>query len=169
MNKIARWLVLLSTVVSMQAAIGQNTPNLAKSPDNAASKMSLMLSPYTYHYTPKPTHRPVILVGLEREYPNGKLDGAALFTNSFGQPSVVVYPWGGVYKSIWGVDKLSFKWIAGVLVGYRGEFKNQVPNIGGIAPAVIFALGYEFHPGWVAQINAVGTAAAQFQLNVKLD
>jgi hypothetical protein len=169
MNTLYRFWVVFFFVVTAQSVMAQSSPTPSKAPDGAATKLSLMLSPYTYHYNPKPSHRPVILVGLEREYPNRKLDGVALFTNSFGQPSVVVYPWGGVYKSVWDVDKLSFKWIAGALVGYRGEFKNQVPNIGGIAPALIFALGYEFQPGWTAQINAIGTAAAQFQLNVKLD
>ncbi|TAG28160.1 MAG: hypothetical protein EAZ37_02285 [Burkholderiales bacterium] len=169
MNTLYRFSLVCFLAFATQSVMAQANLDFSKAADGTPLKMSLMLSPYTYHYNPKPTHRPVVLVGIEREYPNQKLDGAAVFTNSFGQPSIVVYPWGGVYKNIWGVDKLSFKWIAGVLVGYRGEFKDQVPNIGGIAPAVIFALGYEFQPGWTAQVNAVGTAAAQFQLNVKLD
>jgi hypothetical protein len=132
-------------------------------------KLTLMLSPYTYHFNPKPTHKDVILVGLEREYASRKLDGAALFTNSFGQPSIYVYPWGGVYKSILGVEKLSFKWTGGIIYGYRGEFKDEVANVGGFAPVVVFGLNYEFKPGWSAQVNTLGLAAAQFQLNIALD
>lgn len=132
-------------------------------------KLTLMLSPYTYHFNPKPTHRHVYLVGLEREHANLKLDGAAFFRNSFGQPSIYVYPWGGVYKSILGVNNLSFKWTGGIIYGYKGEFKDELANVGGIAPAIVFGLNYEFKPGWSAQINTLGFAAAQFQLNVALD
>jgi hypothetical protein len=94
-------------------------------PSSSAPTLSLMVSPYTYHFNPKPTHRHVYQVGLEREYANAKLDGVVLFTNSFGQPSIYVYPWGGVYKSIFGVDKLAFKWTGGVIWGYRGEYKDE--------------------------------------------
>lgn len=135
----------------------------------ASPKLTLMLSPYTYHLNPKPTHKNVVLVGVEREHTNAKLDGLVLFSNSFGQPSVYVYPFGGVYKSVFGVDKLSFKWTAGVIYGYRGEFKNEVANVGGFAPAVIPALAYEFKPGWSAQVNLLGKAAVQFQLNAPLN
>lgn len=131
--------------------------------------MSLMLGSYTHHFNPKPTHRPVYLVGAEREHANAKLDGVVLFTNSFGQPSVYVYPWGGVYKSVLGVDKLAFKWTGGLIYGYRGEFKNEVANVAGLAPVLIFGLSYSFKPGLSAQVNMLGKAAAQFQLNVALD
>lgn len=150
-------------------AVAQAANANAEKPIDSGMKLSLMLSPYTHHFDPKPTHRPVILVGLEREHPNAKLDGVALFKNSFGQPSIYVYPYGGVYKDIFSVNKLYFKWTAGLVYGYRGEFKDQVTNIGGIAPVIIIATGYEITPTVSAQINTLGKAAAQFQLNVKLD
>jgi hypothetical protein len=157
------WTGASSVVWAQSAVVPQEQPTAS------GMRTSLMLSPYTYHFTPKPTHRPVILLGLEREYPNAKLDGVALFKNSFGQPSIYVYPFGGVYKDIFGVNQLQFKWTAGLVYGYRGEFKNEVANVGGFAPVAIIAMGYEFKPGWVAQVNTLGKAAAQFQLNVKLD
>jgi hypothetical protein len=138
-------------------------------PSSSAPTLSLMVSPYTYHFNPKPTHRHVYQVGLEREYANAKLDGVVLFTNSFGQPSIYVYPWGGVYKSIFGVDKLAFKWTGGVIWGYRGEYKDEVANFKGFAPAVIFGLAYTIKPGWEVQYNQVGKAAMQFQINMALD
>jgi hypothetical protein len=139
------------------------------SPSSSAPTLSLMVSPYTYHFNPKPTHRHVYQVGLEREYANAKLDGLVLFTNSFGQPSIYLYPWGGVYKSIFGVDKLAFKWTGGVIWGYRGEYKDEVANIGGFAPALIFGLAYTIKPGWEVQYNQIGKAAMQFQINMALD
>lgn len=168
MASLFRTTAILLALFCTQLASAQ-TADKPPAPLKSDLKLSLMLSPYTYHFNPKPTHRPVYLVGLEREYPNAKIDGAAFFSNSFGQPSVYIFPWGGVYKNIWGVDKLAFKWTAGLIYGYKGEFKDQVENIGGIAPVVVIALGYEFKPGWVAQINTLGAAAAQFQLNIQLD
>lgn len=134
----------------------------------AGPKHTLMLSPYTYHFNPKPTHRPVVMLGLEREHANAKLDGLVLFTNSFGQPSVYLYPWGGVYPSLLGIERLSFKWTGGVIYGYTGEFKDEVANVRGIAPVLIFGLTYQVRPGWSVQINSLGKAAAQLQVNLAL-
>jgi hypothetical protein len=169
MMTLFRITLLTSAMFIAQGATAQTSANTSPEADKPDLKLSLMLSPYTHHFNPKPTHRNVFLVGLEREHPNAKLDGLAVFRNSFGQPSIYIYPWGGVYKDIFGVNKLSFKWTAGLIFGYKGEFKNEIPNIGGIAPVVVVALGYEIKPGWVAQINALGAAAAQFQLNVQID
>jgi hypothetical protein len=123
-------------------------------------------SPYTYHFTPDDQHKDVLMVGVEREHPNAKLDGITLFTNSFGQPTVYFYPWGGVYPDIAGINHLSFKWTAGVLYGYKDPYQDKVPyNHNGFSPAVIPALAYEFKPGWSGQINLLGNAGMMFQLN----
>jgi hypothetical protein len=128
--------------------------------------LTWQFSPLTYHYSEDPEHKPVVMVGLERGYPNTKVDGLALFTNSFGQPTIYVYPWGRTYKSIFGVEHLSFKWTAGLLYGYRQPYENKVPlNFKGFSPVVIPALAYEFNPGWAAQVNILGSAGLMFQLN----
>lgn len=130
------------------------------------TKMHLQLSPYTLHFSPSEEHKNVYMVGLEREHPGGKLDGFTFFSNSFGQPSIFIYPWGGVYRNILGVKPLSFKWTAGLLYGYKEPYENKVPlNFKGFSPAVIPALAYEFKPGWSAQVNILGTAGLMFQLN----
>jgi hypothetical protein len=179
MNPIIHFASALIVAHSAGAALAQSAPAAsaaavsadAKPADmkDASPQLTVMLGSYTHHFNPKPTHRKVYLVGLEREHANAKLDGIVFFSNSFGQPSVYVYPWGGVYKSIFGVDKLAFKWTGGVIYGYRGEFKDEVANVGGFAPVIIPALSYTFKPGWSAQVNMLGKAAAQFQLNVALD
>jgi hypothetical protein len=179
MNLFIRFAAALIVAYSAGAALAQSAPVAPAAgvpPDAkpaemkaASPQLTLMLGSYTHHFNPKPTHRKVFLVGLEREHANAKLDGIVLFTNSFGQPSVYVYPWGGVYKSIFGVDKLAFKWTGGIIYGYRGEFKDEVANVGGFAPVIIPALSYTFKPGWSAQVNMLGKAAAQFQLNMALD
>ena len=127
-----------------------------------------MFSPYTYHVENKPTHRPVFLLGIEREHANAKLNGVVLFRNSFGQPSVYVYPWGGAYKSILGINDVSFKWTGGLIYGYKGEFKDEVANWKGLAPVIIVGLAYEVKPGWSVQVNSLGKLAAQLQFNMAL-
>ncbi len=128
--------------------------------------VSWQFSSYTHHFSPSDDHKQVLMLGLEREHPNAKVDGITLFTNSFGQPTVYVYPWGGVYHDIGGIKRLSFKWTAGLLYGYRDPYEDKVPlNYKGLSPALIPALVYEFKPGWSAQVNILGTAALMFQLN----
>lgn len=132
--------------------------------------LRLQFSPYTHHYTFDAEHKDVVMIGLEREYPNAKLDGITLFRNSFGQESVYIYPWGGVYRSIGGVKPLAFKWTAGLIYGYVDSFENKVPlNYKGFSPGLIFGLVYEFKPGWSAQVNLLGTAAAMFEISAPLN
>lgn len=130
-------------------------------------KTHWQFSPYTLHYSYDVDHRPVRMVGLEREHADGKVDGMTLFSNSFGQASTYLYPWGGVYKHIYGIAPLSFKWTAGVLYGYKPPFEHKVPmNYNGFSPGAIIALGYKFNSGWEAQVDMLGTAALMFQVNV---
>jgi hypothetical protein len=143
---------------------------LADAPEASQNvKLHLQFSPYTYHYTPDDEHRNVLMAGLEREYTSGKLDGVTAFSNSFGQPCVYLYPWGGVWRGLAGVDALSFKWTAGVLYGYKPPYENKVPlNKGGFSPAAIVALAYQLTPKWSAQANLLGTAALMFQINMQI-
>ncbi len=130
-------------------------------------KLEWQMSPYSYHFSNSDEHRPVFMLGLEREHASGKLDGLTYFSNSFGQDCVYIYPWGGVYKSIAGIAPLSFKWTAGLLYGYKAPYENKVPlNYKGFSPGAIIALAYEFKPGWSAQVNALGAAALMLQFNV---
>jgi hypothetical protein len=135
-----------------------------------SSKLRLQASPYTVHFNPKTEHKNVVLLGLEREYKDGALQGAALFSNSFGQDSAFVYPWGGVYKDIFGVRDLSFKWMAGVIYGYKPPYENKVPlNYKGFSPGFIPALNYQITPRWSAQLNWLGTAGIMFAVNAEID
>ena len=130
-------------------------------------KTHWQFSPYTLHYSYDVEHRPVKSVGLEREHADGKLDGLVYFSNSFGQESAYFYPWGGIYKNIFGVQPLSFKWTAGVLYGYKPPFEHKVPmNYKGFSPGAIIAFAYKFNSGWEAQVDMLGTAALMFQVNV---
>ncbi len=134
------------------------------------SVLRLQFGPYTRHFTYDSEHKDVLMIGLEREHPDARLDGFTFFTNSFGQPTVYVYPWGGVYPDFVGIRHLSFKWTAGLMYGYKGAYKDKVPlNYNGFSPVVIPALAYEFKRGWSGQLNLLGTAAMMLQLNMTLD
>lgn len=137
---------------------------------NNDTVLRLQLSPFTHHYTYDSKHSDVVLIGIEREHPDATLDGIALFSNSFGQAVVYVYPWGGVYREPVGIRHVSFKWSAGLMYGYRKPYEKKVPlNYKGLSVGVFPALAYEFRPGWSAQVNLLGTAAVMFQLNMVLN
>ena len=160
---------LLAGLIVAQIAIGAEARQ-ADGPEASQNvKLHLQLSAYTHHYTYDDEHRNVLMMGLEREYASGKLDGLTAFSNSFGQPCVYVYPWGGVWHGVAGVEDLSVKWTAGVLYGYKPPYDNKVPlNQGGFSPAAILGVAYQFAPGWSAQVNMLGTAALMFQLNMAI-
>jgi hypothetical protein len=159
--------IALSLIVAQlcSSALATNTPVQADS----GNVLHFQFSPYTYHFSPSEDHKPVVMVGVERQYPNDELDGFTLFTNSFGQESVYIYPWGSVYKTVGGIQSLSFKWTAGLLYGYKEPFENKVPmNYKGFSPGLIVGLAYEFKPDWSAQLNMLGTAALMFQINMRI-
>lgn len=131
-------------------------------------RLSLMYSPFTHHFDPSPEHRYVWLVGVERERANHRLSGVTYFSNSFGQPSTYIYPWGQAYPNVGGVDGLFVKWSAGLLYGYVDQYKDKVPlNTNGFSPAIIPSIGYE-RAGYSTQINLLGTAGLMWQISVPL-
>src|SRR5688572_30956439 len=81
--------------------------------------LRLQMSPYTLHYDPKPDHDTVWGVGIELERSTSTIHGLMYFRNSFGQKSVYLYPWGGVYRNLFNVERLYFKWSIGILWGYK--------------------------------------------------
>lgn len=131
--------------------------------------LRLQWSPYTHHFTYDSEHSDVVMIGIEREHPNARIDGLSLFSNSFGQPTLYLYPWGRTYRSLGGLPPLSFKWTAGLLYGYKAPYDKKVPyNHGGFSPAAIVALSYDLPSGWSVQANLLGLAAVMFQLNKPL-
>lgn len=164
MNRKFHLAAILLSLPFVGAALAQQDNAVATTP---ANKLTLQFSPFTYHYSYDEEHRPVRMIGLEREKPAGKLDGVTFFTNSFGQNCVYVYPWGGVYHNFYGIGPLSFKWTAGLLYGYVDPYKNKVPmNYNGFSPGAVIAFEYQFQSGWSAQVDMLGTAALMFQVNM---
>jgi hypothetical protein len=121
---------------------------------------SIFISPYTKHYTYNPAHEYTWLVGYEQQLPNKSLRGAAFFSNSFGQESVYIFPWGGRYDDVLGVDGLYVKWTAGLMYGYKAPYENKVPfNYKGFSPAIIPSIGYQITNAWSVDALFLGKAA----------
>jgi len=165
LNKLNR----IISIVIVGCFAGNTLAQENAPPDAGHAAVYLQLSPFTYHYTHDSAHSDVVMIGMEREYPDAKLEGITLFSNSFGQPCIYIFPWGHVYHSIGGIKPLSFKWSAGLLYGYKDPYENKVPlNYKGFSPGLVPALAYEFKAGWSAQLTFLGNAALMFQLNVPL-
>ena len=127
--------------------------------------VSWQFSPLTYHFTQDDEHKPVVMVGLEREYPNAKLDGGTFFTNSFGQESGYAYLGKSYYNVFDSLPQIYLKWSAGVLYGYKPPYNHKVPlNYKGFSPAIVPAAGWRFGSGWNAQIDMLGTAGLTYSL-----
>ena len=124
----------------------------------------LMVSPYTAHFhkDEEGIHRPVYLIGLERQRADGWLWGAGYFSNSFGQSSGYVYA--GERVSGWSPwPQLYAQWSAGIVYGYTYPYQHKVPfNVGGFAPAIIVGMGWRFTREFSVQANLLGAAAMMF-------
>jgi hypothetical protein len=130
--------------------------------EQAAKKWDLTLSPYTHHWSNNPEHKQVLLGALDRHVAGGRFCGLALFTNSFGQGSAYAYV-GKQWDGLLGNPKLFSKVSAGLLYGYRGEYKDKIPfNNLGIAPAIIPSLCYHITPKDSAQVFLLGNAGLLF-------
>ena len=126
----------------------------------------LELSPHTTHFSYNAEHRPVHLMGLERESTvDNSFYGLALFTNSFGQDSAYAYLGKSYYNVFDSLPQLYLKWSAGVLYGYKPPFSHKVPlNYKGFSPGFVPAAGWRFGSGWNAQIDMLGTAGLTYSL-----
>ncbi len=140
-----------------------------RTPSAEGGTWRLMASPYTIHYSHDPNHRPVWMIGFERErHVDGMLWGACYFSNSFGQPSGMVYGGQRLYDFS-PYPQLFAQWTAGVMYGYKGEYQDKVPfNHRGFSPGVVLAIGWQFTPRYSLQANVLGNSALMFQLSIDL-
>lgn len=135
----------------------------------SGDRLNLIASPYTAHFHPSDEHEYVWLLGVERERADGALAGAAYFSNSFGQESGYIFPWGEIYRNVFDHPHMYVKWTAGLLYGYRGKYENKVPlNHGGFSPAVVPALGWEFSSKQQIQLNMLGLNGVMLQFTQPL-
>jgi len=159
-----RFLILtlpLSLCLSASAALCPSSLAVKDAPETQY-RSEWLFSPYTYHWSYSAEHKPVFLVAAHELLPGGRLCGASLFSNSFGQPSAYLYA-GQQFDHVGGVQALSIKLTAGVLYGYVGEYQDKVPfNHHGFSPAIIPSAGYALNPRDSLQVNLLGKAAIMF-------
>lgn len=107
--------------------------------DAHAENRTLLLGNLVTHYRSDPEHnsRPQLL-GLELDRSEKQVIGAATFRNSYDQRSGYVY----LGRRFGSEGRLYAKATAGLLVGYRGAYRDRIPfNRYGAAPAVIPSFG----------------------------
>lgn len=94
---------------------------------------------YTTHFSSDPDHtNDQGLISISLYTPDRWFAGGARFKNSFGQDSHYLYA--GRAFPIWQERELSLqaKFSAGLLHGYRGEYRDKIPfNHLGVAPAAL--------------------------------
>lgn len=130
----------------------------------------LVVSPYTYHFSHSPEHKHVYMVGLERTRAGREVAGAVYFSNSFGQPSTFIYPWGRVYNGLFAkAPEWYVKWGAGLLYGYREPYENKVPlNTNGFSPGFILSIGRPVSASMGLQLNLLGNSGLMFQASMRI-
>lgn len=144
-------------------------PVFAQQADTQPWHYSIKLSPWTLHWNEDPEHAQVWLAGLERQNPQRAVQGVSVFNNSFGQPSLFLYPWGQVYRPVRSAEQAYVKWAAGLLYGYRGRYERKVPlNQNGFSPGLILGLGWDIHPRYQVQLNLLGASAVMLTLYAHL-
>ena len=135
---------------------------------SAVVRWRVLFSPYTWHFSYDAAHKPVVMLGLERERPDGIVWGGSLFSNSFGQPSVYVFGGQRLYGwSPW--NPLYAEWSAGLLYGYVGEYKDKVPlNYKGFSPGITAGVGWQFTRNLAGQVHLLGTSGLLLSILVDL-
>jgi hypothetical protein len=89
-------------------------------------------------------------------------------SDSFGQPSGYAFGGQQIYRwSPW--EPMYAEWTAGLLYGYKGEYKHKVPfNYNGFSPGLTVGIGWRFSPTVAGQVNLLGTAGLMFLFTYEL-
>ncbi len=128
------------------------------------------IAPYTHHYHSSTEHKYVWLIGVERERADSAIAGVTFFSNSFGQSSTYIYPWGQVYRDLLGHSSLYAKLSAGLLYGYCKPFEDKVPlNYNGFSPGAVATIGWEFEDRKQVDLNFLGTSAVMLKFTLPLN
>lgn len=164
MQAIRVVLFLLSTLLCANAH-ASGTGEDAASPWRVAA-WNVQTSLYTKHFDPDPEHNnDQNLIGIEAVFANDWLTGAAVFDNSFGQSSQLVYvgrTWPILHSKYW-----YFKLTGGLLHGYTEPYEDKIPFNGlGIAPAIVPSLGFRYRRVLV-EANLGGLAVVTFTAGVR--
>lgn len=127
---------------------------------------TVQTSLYTHHFNYNPDHNnDQNLIGVEAVFQNDWLAGAAVFDNSFGQASQLIFV--GKTWPILRSDHFYFKLIGGLLHGYKEPYEDKIPFNGlGVAPAILPILGFRYRRVFV-EADLGGTAVVTFTAGIR--
>jgi hypothetical protein len=136
------------------------------SPPWRIAAWQVQTSVYTKHFDPDPDHNnDQNLIAVEALFENDWLAGAAVFDNSFGQPSQLLFV--GKTWPLLGSQHWYVKLLGGLLHGYKEPYEDKIPLNGlGVAPAIIPALGFRYRRVLV-EANLGGLAVVTFNVGVR--
>ena len=157
------------------------SPAHAKVIFTEGDELLLQTSVWTKHFNPEPDHNNHQKMINHEYYFNDEvkfilnpeqaswrddvrwLVGGATFKNSYDQQSTYVYG-GGRYDYALGANAKAYaKLTAGLLYGYRGEYKDKIPlNDLGVAPVILPAFGVQHRR---VNLEVVPFAAAGVMVN----
>ena len=128
----------------------------------------LATSLYTRHFNYDPAHdnHQDMILG-EWNITEQWIVGAAMFDNSFGQPSQYVY--GGYrFRPFESLQPLYIKLSAGLVHGYTGQYQSKIPfNNSGVAPVILPSVGYCFNR-FCSEVVLFGAAGALVTFGVTI-
>ena len=147
-------------VLADEAASDHETPSsetaswYALPDDWKIQSWTVQTSLYTKHFNPDPDHNnDQNLIGLEANFSRDWVIGAAVFDNSFGQSSQLIYM--GKLWYLFGSSHWYGKVTAGLLHGYKEPYENKIPfNGAGIAPVILPSIGFRYK--WFVAEGAFG-------------
>jgi hypothetical protein len=150
-----------SSVPSATTEAAQGEPGTAR--------WYVQTSVHTRHFRPSPEHHNTQqLINVERIRADGWLAGAAVFHNSFGQPSQMLYL-GRRWHPLERFPEMHVKLVAGVLHGYKGEYRDKIPfNRSGVAPVVLPAIGWTYKR-FASELIVFGNSGLLFTLGYHLN
>lgn len=127
---------------------------------------TLQTSLYTAHFDPEPDHvDDQNLLGIEAYFTGKWLAGLALFENSFGQSTQLIYA--GKTWPLLDSRRWYTKLTGGLVHGYEEPYEDKIPLNGlGVAPVIIPALGFR-HGYFVAEANLGGLAVIMVTAGVR--
>lgn len=147
-------LALITSMWCSQACSEESSPK----GDWDIKQWNIQTSVYTKHFDPEPDHNnSQNLIGVEMVFENDWIAGIAVFDNSFGQPSQLVFM--GKAWPIMSSEYWYFKLMGGLLHGYKEPYEDKIPLNGlGVAPAIVPALGFRYKRVF-SEVNLAGAAA----------
>ena len=149
------------------AFAGEQAPDAgaAATLDAPTNRWLIQTSVYTDHFSTDSQHtKHQNLIGLEWWAGNNWIMGAAAFRNSFDQASQYVYL-GKLWRPWDDYPLVHLKLTAGILHGYKGEYKDKIPlnSESGYAPAILPSIGLS-GKRFTTDLVLFGTAGAMVSI-----